>query len=83
MQISATIYEAKTNLSELIKKAQAGEDVVITSGREKTPIARLEAIQKPIVRRLGAWKTPGFELTDAFWEPMTDEECGYSDDELV
>lgn len=42
--ISATIFEAKTNLSELVKKAQNGEVVIITSGRNKTPVARIEAI---------------------------------------
>jgi prevent-host-death family protein len=45
--ITASIFEAKTNLSELVKKAQKGEVVVITSGREKTPVAKLEAIRSP------------------------------------
>jgi hypothetical protein len=35
--ITATIYEAKTNLSELVKQAQKGETVIITSGRDRTP----------------------------------------------
>ena len=30
---SVTIFEAKTNLSQLIKEAQKGETVIITSGR--------------------------------------------------
>jgi len=42
--VTATIFEAKTNLSELVKKAQRGETVVITSGRDRIPVARLEAI---------------------------------------
>jgi len=50
---SATIFEAKTNLSELIKKAQAGEKVVITSGREKTPVAELTPIIAHKPKRLG------------------------------
>ena len=45
--ITATIFEAKTNLSELLKKAQAGETVIITSGRDKTPIAKPEGIIPP------------------------------------
>jgi len=45
----ASIFEAKTNLSEFLKKVQSGTEVVITAGREKTPVARLEAIQ-PIAR---------------------------------
>ena len=35
--ISATIFEAKTNLSSLVKQAQKGEIILITSGRARTP----------------------------------------------
>lgn len=83
MAISATMHEAKTNLSELVKKAQAGETVIITSGREKTPVAKIEPIEKPKFQRLGAWANPKFVLTDAFWEPMSDEECGLGKDDLL
>jgi prevent-host-death family protein len=31
--ISATIFEAKTNFSSLVKQAQKGEVITITSGR--------------------------------------------------
>ena len=83
MTITATIYEAKTNLSELIKKAQAGDIVTITSGRERTPVATLQPVTAPAAKRLGAWATPKFELGKAFWEPMTDEECGYAGEDLT
>ncbi|MGH9604262.1 MAG: type II toxin-antitoxin system Phd/YefM family antitoxin [Terracidiphilus sp.] len=72
--ISATIFEAKTNLSQLVKQAQKGEVVVITSGREKTPVARLEAIRPAKKKRLGALETPGFVLTGKFFEPLPEEE---------
>jgi prevent-host-death family protein len=72
--ITATIFEAKTNLSELLKKAQAGETVIITSGRDKKPIARLEAIQPVPKKRLGIIEDPTFVLTDAFWEDLPEEE---------
>jgi prevent-host-death family protein len=72
--ITATIFEAKTNLSDLVKKAQNGEEVIITSGRDKTPVARLEAIHPVAKKRLGALETPGFELTDAFYEPLPEKE---------
>lgn len=72
--IKATIYEAKTNLSELVKKAQKGETVVITSGRGKTPVAKLEAIHPTAKKRLGFLETPGFKLTDAFFEPLPEDE---------
>ena len=72
--VTATIFEAKTNLSGLVKKAQNGETVVITSGRDKTPVVRLEAIHPVPKKRLGARETPGFVLTDAFFEPLPEEE---------
>ena len=70
----ATIFEAKTNLSELVRLAQKGETVIITSGRNRIPVARLEAIHPVGKKRLGARETPGFELTDAFFEPLPEEE---------
>ena len=79
--ITATIFEAKTNLSELLKKAQEGETVIITSGREKIPIARLEAIHPIGKKRLGALETPGFALTNAFFEPLPEEELKLWDGE--
>jgi antitoxin (DNA-binding transcriptional repressor) of toxin-antitoxin stability system len=72
--ITATIFEAKTNLSELLKKAQAGETVIITSGRDKKPIAKLEAIQPTPKKRIGGLEDPNFVLTDAFWEDLPEEE---------
>jgi antitoxin (DNA-binding transcriptional repressor) of toxin-antitoxin stability system len=72
--ISATIFEAKTNLSNLVKQAQRGELVLITSGRVKTPVARLEAIHPQAKKRLGALETPGFVLSDQFFKPLPEEE---------
>jgi prevent-host-death family protein len=71
---TATIYEAKTNLSKLVKKAQKGETIIITSGRNKTPVAKIEAIHPVRKKRLGALKTPGFVLADSFFEPLPEEE---------
>jgi prevent-host-death family protein len=75
--ISATIFEAKTKLSELVKKAQKGETVIITSGRDKTPVAKLEAIHPVGKKRLGALETPGFRLTDAFFESLPEDELRF------
>lgn len=71
MTVKVTIFEAKTQLSALLKKAQQGDTVIITSGRDKKPIARLEPIKPaPKKRRLGSMYDPNFVLTDAFWEPL-------------
>jgi antitoxin (DNA-binding transcriptional repressor) of toxin-antitoxin stability system len=75
--VTATIFEAKTNLSALVKKAQAGETVIITSGRKKKPVAKLSAIepvQTEPKKRLGALYDPNFVIGDAFWEPLPEEE---------
>lgn len=72
--ISATLFEAKTNLSELVKRARRGETVIITSGRARTPVARLEPFDAPATKRLGARKTPGFALTPAFFAPLPEAE---------
>ncbi len=38
-----TIHQAKTNLSKLIARAEAGEDIVILRGKE--PVARLAPLE--------------------------------------
>jgi antitoxin (DNA-binding transcriptional repressor) of toxin-antitoxin stability system len=72
--ITSTIFEAKTNLSSLVKQAQKGEIVQITSGRAKTPVARLEAIHPQAKKRLGALETSGFVLSKEFFEPLPEDE---------
>ena len=72
--ITATIFEAKTNLSKLVRQAQDGEEVIITSGRTKTPIARLQAIDSVKPQRLGILEDPNFVLSESFWDPLPDDE---------
>lgn len=69
-----TIHQAKTNLSKLIARAEAGEEVVIMRG--KNPVARLSAIssrrRKPTFGMLKG-KLP--ELPDEFFfDPLPEEE---------
>lgn len=72
--IKATIFEAKTHLSELVKKAQKGETVVITSGRAKKPVARIEPIRAKRSKRLGLLADSGIKISDSFWDPLPEEE---------
>lgn len=72
--IKATIYEAKTSLSKLVKKAQEGETIIITSDREKIPVAKIEAVHPVGKKRLGALLTPGFVLSDSLFEPLPEDE---------
>ena len=70
----ATIFEAKTNLSELVRRAQQGEEVLITSGRERTPVARLIAVDPvPEKRRIGLLKGKG-SIGPEFFDPLPEDE---------
>jgi antitoxin (DNA-binding transcriptional repressor) of toxin-antitoxin stability system len=67
-----TIHAAKTNLSRLIKKACAGEEVVIARG--ETPVVRLVPLAAPPRnRRFGALKGKA-RTTAAFFEPLAASE---------
>jgi prevent-host-death family protein len=70
----ATMFEAKTNLSELVKKAQAGETVIITSGKARTPVATLQSIETVKPQRLGVCYNPKFVLPEDFFDPPTEAE---------
>ncbi len=71
---SATIFEAKTNLSELLRRAQLGEEVLITSGRERKPVARLVAIDPvPASRRVGFLEGLG-DVGPEFFDPLPEDE---------
>ena len=67
-----TVHQAKTQLSKLIAAALAGEEVVIARGDK--PVVRLTALDPPRKpRAFGAFKD-AFVLTDAFFEPLPDED---------
>jgi prevent-host-death family protein len=72
--ITATMFEAKTNLSELVRMAQQGEEVIITAGREKKPVARIVPMEPVVKQRLGFMEHLGIELPDSFFDPLPEEE---------
>ena len=74
--MTATIFEAKTNLSDLIKRAQAGEKVVITSGRDRTPVAELTSISPAKPQRIGFLKHLNLPpIPDSVWfDPLPEDE---------
>lgn len=70
----ATIFEAKTNLSKLVQLALNGEEVQITSGRERKPVAKLVALDVPRAdRRLGFMEGLG-QVGPEFFEPLPEDE---------
>jgi prevent-host-death family protein len=67
-----SIHDAKTNLSRLIERACAGEEVVIARG--KTPVVKIVPIHaEPPRRRFGSMKGRA-RVTRAFFEPLPEEE---------
>jgi prevent-host-death family protein len=63
-----TVRAAKTNLSKLIERACAGEDVVIARGR--TPVVRLVPVQRVMPRRRSGARRGRARTTKAFFEPL-------------
>lgn len=67
-----SIHSAKTNLSRLIERACAGEDIVIARG--KTPVVKLVPTSSETPsRRFGAMKGRA-RVTQSFFEPLPEEE---------
>ncbi len=73
-----TIHEAKTNLSRLIARVLAGEEVTIARGKE--PVVKLMPVNEPLKaqRKLGHLAhlvPPGKDpLEDGFWDPLPEED---------
>jgi antitoxin (DNA-binding transcriptional repressor) of toxin-antitoxin stability system len=66
--IEATMFEAKTQLSDLVKRAQRGEKVILTMGRKKTPVAEIVALKPVKKRTCDMFHDPGFVLPADFDE---------------
>jgi prevent-host-death family protein len=66
------IHTAKTTLSELIERAHAGEEVVVTRG--DVPVARLVPIDLRAPRRKPGTLRDVVKIPDAFFEPLPEEE---------
>lgn len=64
------IHETKTNLSKLLRRVSAGEEIVITRGGE--PVAKLVPVQSRGHRRLGI-DDGRFEVPTDFDAPLPDE----------
>jgi prevent-host-death family protein len=67
--MKVSISEAKANFPQLVRRAAAGEEIVITKfGKPMAVLVPYESAQKPL-RKPGAWKgkiriKPGFYTAD-------------------
>ncbi len=69
MPESMPVNEAKTRLSELIRRVEAGEEIVIRRG--STPVARLVAEPSTPIRPPGALRGR-VRIDDGFDAPLAD-----------
>ena len=78
-----TTLQAKTQFSKLLKAAQAGEEVIITSGREKTIVAQLVPAERKGGIKFGLMKDLMGPLTSDLLEPMSEEELRLWEDSEI
>jgi prevent-host-death family protein len=66
--IVSNLYEAKTNLSQLVDRAAAGEEIIIA--KNGVPLARLAPLEARPIRRIpGGWES-GVQIADDFDAPL-------------
>ena len=68
-----TIHAAKTNLSKLLARVEAGEEIVIARGHRPRSRGSRPIHPPPVERRFGAMKGI-VSVGPEFFEPMTDAE---------
>jgi prevent-host-death family protein len=67
-----TIHTAKTILSQLLKRVEAGEEIILARGKE--PVAKLVPFQSPTTkRRFGALRGV-VNIGPEFFDPLPDDE---------
>jgi prevent-host-death family protein len=67
-----TVHEAKTNLSKLIERAEAGEEVIIARGDK--PAVRLVPLMSAKAREPGRVAHLSSPSDDFFFAPLPDDE---------
>jgi prevent-host-death family protein len=72
MEDPISIHAAKTHLSRLIARAEAGEEIIIARGRK--PVVKLVAIETPKPRRVPGRLKGQVSIGPEFFEPLPPEE---------
>ena len=62
------VHEAKTQLSRLLERVRAGEEIVIAKAGK--PCARLVPLDPPPQRVLGRYRDRDGEIPDSFFDPL-------------
>lgn len=66
------VHEAKTHFSKLLERAHSGEEIVLAKAGK--PYARLVPLKKEEKPRRQPGRLKGMRLTEAFFDPLPDEE---------
>jgi len=69
---TVNVHEAKTQLSRLLARAHAGEEIVIA--KAGTPYARLVPLAAPPSRTLGRYRDRDGAVPGSFFEPLDEAE---------
>jgi len=71
MAVQVNIHEAKTHLSKLLLRVQAGEEIVIA--KAGVPVARLVGIAKAVGRRMPGTAKGSLTIQASFDESLPDD----------
>lgn len=67
-----TIHAAKTHLSQLVARAEAGEEIVLARGHK--PVARIVPLERQPQRRQPGQLKGLISIGPEFFEPLPEEE---------
>ncbi len=71
MAVTVNIHEAKTHLSRLLTRVQAGEEVIIAHAGK--PVARLVPVESAAAKRRPGSAAGKFVVPPDFNEPLSDD----------
>jgi prevent-host-death family protein len=69
---TVTIHTAKTTLSQLLARVEAGEEIVVSRGR--TPIAKIVPFTPPASKRQPGMLKGKISIGPEFFDPLPEEE---------
>lgn len=75
---TVTVHAAKTNLSKLIARALAGEEIIIARGDQ--PVVRLVPVTAVEPRREPGTLKGRVTVPDSFFDPLPDDELAQWED---
>ena len=85
---TVSVHEAKTHLSRLINRVLAGEEIIVTRGKDeviKLVPAKPATSSRRVPGRFAHLRPAGGKgiLENGFWDSLTDEEMGLGDDQKL